>query len=776
MGNQSKIFDHVLLALVACGLLTGTALWFSQAHPLARMAWGATTLLALVPLTFSLGRQILRREFGVDLIALFAMVTSLLFGEYLAGAVVALMLTGGQALEAFADGRAKRELTALLQRAPQQVHRYDNGHLTTPPLDAVRIGDTLLVKPGEVVPVDGVVMSEACSLDESALTGESRLVERAKGDQVLSGVVNAGSAGFDLRAIATADHSTYAGIVRLVTAAQAAKAPFARLADRYAIFLVPLTLAVAAMAWIFSGDPVRALAVLVVATPCPLILATPVALISGISRAAKRGIIIKGGGPLEALARANILLLDKTGTLTTGQSTLHDVASFTNVDPLEVLRLAASLDQVSTHVLAAAIVKAARSKNLSLSFPNDVAEFSGTGIRGVVDGKRIAVGKSDWVSAGQALSARVREVRKRAALEGLSNVFVSIDDTLVGAIVLNDPIRTETPRTIRALRKQGIHRVVMVTGDHPDVANIVGAAIGADSVLAERSPSEKVEAVKEETARGFTLMVGDGINDAPALAAAGVGVAMGARGATASSEAADVVLMVDRFDRLIDAMQIAKRSYAIARQSIWAGMGLSAVGMGVAAFGYLPPVMGAFFQEAIDIAVILNALRALTPPRTKTFVLKPDLLDATEKLRHDHRDLLPQVLTLRQTADRLDTLPPDQAKTQLEAVRHFLVDVLLPHELEEDKNVYPLIAKMMGGKDPTAIMSRAHLEISHLTRLYSQMVDNLEPTGPKPEDFRDLRRTLYGLHALLVLHFAQEDEHYLALIDEKTRAKRSFSI
>ncbi|MFP5287344.1 MAG: heavy metal translocating P-type ATPase, partial [Thermoanaerobaculia bacterium] len=515
--------------------------------------------------------------------------------------------------EAFAGARARRELAALLARAPKTVHRYESGLLTSPPVEEVRPGDLLLVKPGEVVPVDGLV-EEAAVLDESALTGESRPVERSVGELARSGTVN-GGAPFRMRAVATSAESTYAGIVRLVREAEASKAPFVRMADRYALVFLPLTLTMAGIAWALSGDPVRALAVLVVATPCPLILAAPVAILAGVSRSANRGVIVKGGQALEALARARILLLDKTGTITTGMPSVSDVEAFGREAAPEILRLAASLDQVSQHVLAAAVVRAARDRGLPLSFPERVTERPGQGIQGEVEGRRVALGKLSFVQQDGALSAGIRRVRRRTALEGSSSVFVAVDGEVAGALVLRDPVRPDSARTLRALRRAGVERVVLVTGDHPEVAKEVGAAIGADEVLAERSPEEKVAAVLAERARGLTLMVGDGINDAPALTAADVGVAMGARGATASVEAADVVVTVDRLDRLGEALAIARRSRAIALQSVAAGMALSLGAMLVAAAGLLQPVAGAILQEVIDVAVILNALRALSGRR-----------------------------------------------------------------------------------------------------------------------------------------------------------------
>ncbi len=677
------------------------------------------------------------------------------------------MLATGRSLEDFADARAHRELSALLARAPRTAHRYVHDALESIPIEEVAPADLLLVKKGEVVPVDGMLESETAVFDESALTGESRPVERSRGEQVRSGAVNAGPA-FDLRAVVTAAESTYAGIVRLVEAAQREKAPFVRIADRYALLFIPVTLVIAGAAWAISGDPVRALAVLVVATPCPLILAAPIAIVAGISRAAKRGIIVKGGGALETLARGRVLLLDKTGTLTAGAPELGDIEVFGDHDPEDILRLAASLDQVSPHVLATAIVGAARRRELPLTFPEEVHEEGGSGILGSVDGRKVALGKASWVSGGQPLPERARDVRRRTAMEGSSCVFVSIDGSVAGALILDDPIRPDTPRVIRALRRAGVKRVVMVTGDHPDVAESVGIALGVDRILSERDPADKVDAVRGEGENGVTIMVGDGVNDAPALAAADVGVAMGARGATASSEAADVVLVVDRLDRVAEALRISRRSRGIALQSVVIGMGLSFAAMLLGAWGLLAPVRGALVQEAIDVAVILNALRALRGDRHSRQAAGPGS-DVGDRFRAEHREFAPDLAKVRTVADRLDSLAPAEAKEELERIRWFLLERLPQHEKEEEAAVYPVIAKLMGGEDPMGSMERAHMEIEHLARVFGHLLSNLPDEGPTSDDLVDLRRVLYGLHAILRLHFAQEEEAYSWLASDETQ-------
>lgn len=767
-GRRTRDLTYAWLALSVLGISAGGIAWASGSRDTAHVIWAVTTVIGLVPLTWETVVGLLRRKAGVDLIALLAMAGSLALSEFLAGAVIALMLATGKALETYADRRARRELSALLDRAPQMVTRYEEGELVVRPIDDVRPGDQLFVKSGEVVPVDGVLMTPGV-FDESALTGESRPSERPQGDQIRSGSVNAGSA-VDVRATATAAESTYAGIVRLVQEAEQQKAPFVRVADRYAVIFIPVTLAVAGGAWLLSGDPVRALAVLVVATPCPLILAVPIAVVAGISRAARRGIIVKGGGALETLSHGQVLLFDKTGTLTSGVPQVADVEVFADMTAEELLRLAASLDQVSPHVLAASIVRATRERGLDLVFPTEVVEQHGSGIEGTVEGRHVSLGKASFVADGSPLPRRARDVRRRTALDGSSCVFIAVDGSVAGALIIDDPIRPDSPRVIRTLRRAGIKRVVMVTGDHPDVAESVGAALGVDRVLSERDPSEKVDAVEAEREEGVTIFVGDGLNDAPALAAADVGVAMGARGATASSEAADIVLIVDRLDRIADAIAIARRSRRIAEQSVVIGMGLAFCAMFLGAFGLLVPVAGAVVQECIDVFAILNALRALRGDKQTRRIAPGN--DVGDRFRFEHREFAPEVLRIRTVADRLGEMSAEETRAELEAVRLFLLVRLPEHEEEEEAIVYPVVAEAMGGEDPLSSMSRAHLEIAHLGRIFQQLVDELPADGPAPEDLMDLRRVLYGLHAVLRLHFAQEEEAYawLASADDDASA------
>ena len=451
-------------------------------------------------------------------------------------------------------------------------------------------------------------------LDESALTGEPLPVACKHGAPVRSGSANAGEA-FELRATRPASASAYAAIVRLVQQAESQKAPFVRMADRYAAVFLPVTLAFAGLAWALSGDPVRALSVLVVATPCPLILAAPVAILSGVSRAARAGVIVKGGAAVEQLGEAQTVVLDKTGTLTLGLPEIERVVLFDGLDPDETLRLAASLDQLSAHSLAEALVHAAQSRGLALSFPENVQEGPGQGAEGTVDGRRVAVGSAAW------LRLRGYDVPDVAVAgldaengAGRAKVLVGVEGRLVAAVVLADHLRPDARGLVDGLREAGIRHVAMATGDRAAVAEEIGREVGVDRVYAEQSPEEKLELVRSLQADGAlrpVVMVGDGVNDAPALALADVGIAMGAAGATVASETADAVILVDRVERVADAVRIGRRSLTIARQSVLAGIGLSLVAMVFAALGYIPPVFGALLQEAIDVAVILNALRAL---------------------------------------------------------------------------------------------------------------------------------------------------------------------
>ncbi len=600
-----------LVLIPALGLVAGLFLDAAGRSDLAALVWMAATLPVLAVLLVEIVASLRRGDVGLDVVAALSMTAALVFGESLAAVVVALMYAGGQNLEAYAEKRARREMTALLARAPRTALRYRDGGLEDVPSEALVPGDRILVRRGDTVAADGVVQSGVAVLDESALTGEPLPVRHAAGEAVMSGATNAGDA-FDLAVAKRSADSTYAGIVRLVEQAERAKAPMARLADRFSLVFLAFTLALAGGAWLVTGDPIRVVAVLVVATPCPLILAVPVALVAGLSRAARAGILVKGGKVLEQLARIRVMVVDKTGTLTEGRARLAGVVAMPGFSETDVLRFAASLDRASQHVMAETIVKAAEGRGIALALPTAVAETPGEGVAGRVDGHDVVVGGSRFVAATIGVSPGDLRLADRAS--GAVTVAVAVDGAVAGELVLADPLRPGIADLLAGLRAAGVERIVLASGDRRDVAEAVGRSAGVDVVEADLTPERKVEVVAAERAHGPVMMVGDGVNDAPALAAADVGIAMGARGAAASAEAADAVLLVDRLDRVLPAIRIARRSRAIALQSVSAGIGLSVAGMIAAALGYLQPVEGAILQEAIDVAVILNALRALWGP------------------------------------------------------------------------------------------------------------------------------------------------------------------
>ncbi len=599
---------QVLVVVPAVGLILGFVAQAGDEDRLAHLIWGAATVPVIAALAVEIVTSLRQREVGLDIVAFLSMSGALVLGETLAGAVVALMYAGGQFLESYAARRARHEMTALLERAPKFAMRHENHGLVQVPIEALVPGDRVLVRRGEVVPVDGTVDGETALLDQSALTGEAMPVPFVPGTAVMSGATNAGMA-FDVIAIRPAAESTYAGIIRLVEEAARAKAPIVRLADRFAILFLVATLAIAGAAWLATDDPVRWLAVMVVATPCPLILAVPVAIIAGVSRAAKLGVLIKGGGVLEVLATVRTVVLDKTGTLTRGRATLAAIHSSGALDEDEILQLAASLDQASHHVVAEALVTAARARGLTLATPREVRETPGSGLTGMVGERPVAVGGLGFVR--DHVHDGATPPGSTPAGEGEVAVAVAVDGTLAGFIVLADEVRADVPSALAGFRANGVERIVLASGDRRDITEAVAARLDIDAVESEMTPERKVLAVRRERNGRTVMMIGDGVNDAPALAAADIGVAMGVNGAAASAEAADAVLLVDRIDRVADAIAIARRSRRIALESVVAGMGLSFAAMAVAAFGYLPPVEGALVQEVIDVAVILNALRAL---------------------------------------------------------------------------------------------------------------------------------------------------------------------
>ena len=604
-----------LLAIVAlAAIVTGGVLWLVGEPGWADTAWGVGAAVVLIPLTVDTARSLLHGDVGVDAIALVAIAGALILGEQLAGAIVALMMSGGAALEAWAAGRARRELRLLVERAPRIAHHHGAEGVEEIPVENLVPGDLVVVRAGEIIPADARVEGSDAVVDQSALTGEALPVMVSAGEEVRSGTSNAGNV-FDARVTRPASESAYAAVVQLVRTAESDRAPFTRLADRYAAVFLPFTLAVAGLAWAASGDPVRGLAVMVVATPCPLILAAPIAFVGGLSRAAKAGVIVKGAGVLERLGSATAVLLDKTGTVTSGEPDVERIVRLGAMDEDEILRHAGSLDQLSAHVLAESLVRAAVARGLPLETPTHVDESPGRGIAGRVEGRRVAVGSTGWLEDRGYDGVRALA---DAALDdgdgaGRAKILVGVDGELQAVIVMADHLRPGADRIAAELHEAGVEHVALVSGDRIEVAREVAAQLGIDEVYAEQDPADKLRVVDEVRNRtpGAVVMAGDGINDAPALALADVGIAMAGKGATVSSEAADVVIVIDRADRIPFAVRVGRRSLHIARQSVVAGLALSVGAMGVAALGYLPPVWGALFQEVIDVAVILNALRAL---------------------------------------------------------------------------------------------------------------------------------------------------------------------
>ena len=753
----ARIVRRALIAIALAGLVVGALAWANGNSDLANWCWATGTLPVVTVLFFSMLRDFLAGRFGVDSIAFISMAAALLLGQNLAGIIIAIMYAGGNVLEDFAIARAERDLRSLIDRAPRLAHRRVGSTIEDVPIDQVAVGDNILVRGGEIVPVDGVILSHSATMDEAALTGEPIPVSRQVGELARSGSLNAGDS-FQIRASTIASESTYAGIVRMVSAAQTAKSPFIRMADRYALLLLPITLAIAAGAWVFSNDPVRALAVMVAATPCPLILAAPVAFIAGVAQAARRGILIKGGGPLEALAHTRTVVFDKTGTLTIGGARLVAIEAAPGHSADEILQIAASLEQASHHVVAAAIVDAATARGLKLAIPAKAHETMGSGLEGVIDGRAVRVGSHQMVCGSHKPEAWALRVLRRAAWRSALSVFVAVEGQLIGVILLADELRRDTPRAVQSLRTAGVSRIVMVTGDRADAAETIGAALDLDAVLAEREPADKVDAVTTEQRQSPTAMVGDGINDAPALAAANVGIAMGARGASASSEAADVVILVDRLDRVAEAFSIALRTRGIALQSILAGMTLSGVAMGFAAVGLLPPIAGALTQEVIDVAVILNALRALTSGHKLGHRKMP--ADAAITLRQDHERMEMALDRLREIADRLDTAEGQSAVTLILEADDIVSRQIVEHEREDERAVYPQVSKFLADRHGLGAMSRAHREIIHRARLLRRLANNLSPEDADHYLIRDAQRVIEAIEALVRIHNAQEEDIY----------------
>ncbi len=598
-----ELTTAILLISLVC---LGAGLWLPGTGdiPASGLVWTIGTLPVLLTLSIQIVHSLRRGDVGLDITAALSMSAALLLGESLAANVVAIMYAGGQFLESFADRRAGREMSALLERVPHNTMRLSSQGLEEVGVETLVPGDRIVVRSGEVVPVDGTLQSDAL-LDYASLTGEALPVKAHNGMQVLSGAGNVGRP-FTMIASHTAQESTYAGVVRLVERAKLSKAPITRMSDRYALAFLIGTVALAGASWALTNDPVRGLSVLVVATPCPLILAVPVAIVAGLSRAARVGVLVKGGAILELMAGIRTIVFDKTGTLTGGTPRLVVAKVTGSLSEDEALRLAASLDQDSTHPIAKALVAEAKSRQLALTPPNDVIETPGEGITGRVEGRTVAVGGLGYIRKHARSDTPMTSTGAEMVLSALA-----VNGEAVAVFGLADMPRDGLSSLLDSLRRIGIERIILASGDRQAVADAIARDLAIDVIMGDLDPDAKVAIVQAEAKQGAVMMVGDGINDAPALAAANVGVAMGAKGAAASSETADVIILRDSLDAIVPALLIARRSRRIALQSIAVGLTLSGGGMVAAAFGYLSPVNGAIVQEAIDILVILNALRVL---------------------------------------------------------------------------------------------------------------------------------------------------------------------
>jgi heavy metal translocating P-type ATPase len=602
---------HTLIAVLALiGILIHLALRFAaqpsdirQDYPLL-----AVLLIGGVPLTIELLVKLFRREFGSDLLAGISIVTAALLEEYLAGSLVVLMLSGGEALEAYAVRSASKVLEALARRMPSVAHLREHGSVVDVDLSRIGIGDELVVFPHEVCPVDGTVTDGRSAMDESYLTGEPYVLSKVVGSEVLSGAIN-GDGALTVRANKLPTDSRYAKIVQVMRRSEQQRPRLRRLGDQLGAFYTPLALVIAATSWALSGESVRFLAVLVVATPCPLLIAIPVAIIGAISLAARRGIIVKDPAALETISKCNVAIFDKTGTLTYGRPQLIEIITDEPFEPSQVLTLAASLERYSKHPLSAAILDAAGQGGISLKEADSISELPGRGLTGRVLGHTIQITGRKGLAELDPPAAN----RLPPPFSGLECV-VLIDGRYAATIRFRDEPRGEGKSFIAHLQpKHDFHRILLVSGDRESEVRYLADRVGIREVYSSQSPEQKLEIVRRETAQAATVFLGDGINDAPALTAATVGIAIG-QNSDVTTEAADAVIMDSSLQKIDEFLHIGKRMRRIALQSAVGGMALSIGGMLVAAAGYLPPVAGAILQEAIDVAVVFNALRMAIPP------------------------------------------------------------------------------------------------------------------------------------------------------------------
>lgn len=601
------IKNYRRLTFVIIVFIIGLILDLTGKDSLAHFVLGASALIATIPLVWGMIETLRSGAFGVDVLAVTAIVTSVILGEYWAGMVIVLMLTGGEALEDYAEGRAKTELTSLINKKPQKARILKGGKTIEVKVSEVSVGDKVVIFPGDLVPVDGEIIEGSSSLDESSLTGESLPVNKKIGDQLLSGSVNIESS-ITIRAIRSAEDSQYEQIIKLVKSASASQSPFVRLADRYSIPFTIIAFFIAGTAWVVSGDPVRFLEVLVVATPCPLLLGAPIALVSGMSRAARHGIIVKTGSALERLAEVQTIGFDKTGTLTQGIPRVDKVTVFGNFKQNEVLALASALANSSTHILSRSIVEESERAKVKTNKAKLVNEKAGHGLTGRIHGKTVIVGRLSM------LEEEGIEIPSALLKNGVNQTatFIAVGGQLAGYITFIDKVRLESKGMLDRLKKFGIKHTLMITGDNAATANKIAQQLGVEQVEAECLPADKIHAI-ENVKHKPVAFVGDGVNDAPVLTASDVGIALGARGSTAASESADIVVMLDDVNKVSDSVYIAKRTFSIAKQAILIGIFISIGLMLVFSTGKFKAVQGAAIQELVDVTVIIYALRAHGP-------------------------------------------------------------------------------------------------------------------------------------------------------------------
>jgi heavy metal translocating P-type ATPase len=590
---------------IAAGLAARASIFPATA---SHLIWFAGLVVLGAPVVWETLMGALRGRFASDVVATLAVISAALLDQPFVGLVIVLMQTGGEALERYAEGRASEAVRALEAAAPRTAHRLRGDAIEDIRADDVVVGDVLLVRPGELIPCDAIVIDGSAHIDASMLTGEPLPISASRDTHLMSGSANLDGA-LTVRALALARESQYARIVDLVRSAQSSKAPLQRVADRYAVWFTPATIVVCALAYFVSHDWLRVLAVLAVATPCPLILATPVAFIGGINRAARRHIIIRHGTALEQLGRATVAVFDKTGTITIGQPRVSRVIPANGRPPNEVLRLAGAIERSSGHLLARTLVDAAESTGVVIPQARDTVEAAGRGVAGMVEGQHVVVGARSFV-VEETPGAIATLDAFEPTTAGL-RAYIAIDGAVAGIVEYADKLRPGVSDVFREITSMGVRRIILLSGDHTDNAKTVAAAVGISEVHGDLLPEDKVRVVRELALKGESvLMVGDGTNDAPALSAAAVGIALAGHGGGITAEAADVVVLIDDLSRVPEAMRIGRRTMRIARESIIVGLGASLIAMVVAAMGFIPPTPGALLQEGIDLAVILNALRA----------------------------------------------------------------------------------------------------------------------------------------------------------------------